>query len=184
MVNYVATPLQNQTPWSPGRTYVLGYYFELTAGLGLGDTITFPDAVTPSGIIGLDAVVRCSQLDSNATPLGRFELGDSTANDANAAARWITGGVMGTNVAGAIVVSFSNVPPAFATVTPPYPPNAQSYVVQTKGAGYEYYNDENSPTNEPGGFLDLVLTVTTAPATAAATGTVWMYFTHYCVGNP
>jgi len=172
MVNYVATPLQVQTPWSPGRTYVLGAYFELTGtGLASGDTITFQDAITPSGIIAVDAMVRTSQLDSNATPLGKYELGDS-AGDTNAAGRFITSGSMGSNVSGAIVTTFSNVAPTFTAG------------VQVNGVGYEYFTDENSVTNEAGGFLDLVLTVTTAPATAATTGTVWMYLTYYCVGNP
>ena len=42
MTVYIATPLQNQAPWYPGRTYVLGAYFELTGtALASGDTIVF-----------------------------------------------------------------------------------------------------------------------------------------------
>ncbi len=172
MTVYIATPLQNQTPWYPGRTYVLGAYFELTGtALASGDTIVFQDAITPSGIIAIDAMVRTSQLDSNATPLGKFELGDSNG-DSYAAGRFITGGSMGSNVSGGIVVSFSNVAPTFVSGA------------QVNGVGYEYFTDENSATNEAGGYEDLVLTVTTSPATGATTGTVWMYLTYYCVGNP
>ena len=137
----------------------------------MADTITFQNAITPSGIIAVDAMVRVSQLDSNASPIGIYELGDS-ATDGNQAARYISGGHMGSNVSGAQLVQFSNVAPAFTAG------------VQTVGVGYEYFTDENTVTNEGSGFLDLVLTVTTAPATAATTGTVWIYFTYYCVGNP
>ena len=116
-------------------------------------------------------MVRTTQLDSNATPLGKYELGDS-AGDTNAAGRLITGASMGTNVSGAIITNHSNVSPTFTAG------------VQVNGVGYEYFTDENSATNEPGGYLDLVLTVTTSPATGATTGTVWMYLIYYCVGNP
>lgn len=171
MTNYIATPLQSNTPWIPGATFVIGAYFELTAGLANGDTITWPNAITPSGITAIEAKVITTQLDSNAAPTGTFELGDSNG-DANALGRFITGAKMGSNVAGQQLVTFSNVAPAFAAG------------VQTKGVGYNYFNDENSATNEANGFEDIILTVTNGLATAAGAGTVWMYLTYYCVGNP
>jgi hypothetical protein len=184
MTNYNCTPLQAQTPWKPGATFQVGAYFELTAGLALNDTITFQNAITPSGITAIEAKVYCSQLDSNATPLGKFELGDSKVYGPDASfapARYITGASMGSNVVGQQLVAHSNVAPSFQTYVLP---DFGSTVVQVNGVGYNYFSSENSPTNEPGGFSDLILTVTTAPATAAATGTVWIYLTYYCVGNP
>ncbi len=171
MTNYIATPLQSNTPWIPGATFVIGAYFELTAGLANGDTITWQNAITPSGITAIEVKTITTQLDSNAAPTGTFEFGDSNG-DASALARYISGAKMGSNVAGQQLITFSNVAPAFTAG------------VQSAGVGYNYFNDENSATNEANGFEDLILTVTAGPATAAATGTVWMYFTYYCVGNP
>jgi hypothetical protein len=174
MTAYFFTPLQTASiaPWKPGSNFTIGGYFELTTGLASGDTITFTDAITPSGITAIEVLVYSTQLDSNATPLGAFEFGDSTIGDANAPHRFILAGNMGTNSAGRLVVNYSNVAPAFTAG------------VQTVGVGYQYLNDENSVTNEPNGQMDLVYTVTTSPATAAATGTVWCYFTYYCGGKP
>ncbi len=171
MAAYTFTPLQVTTPWKPGATFTIGAYFELTLGLALNDTITFKNAITPSGITAIEVLCYSTQLDSNATPLGAYELGDSLL-DGSAPARYIVGGHMGTNVAGAQIVTFSNVSPAF------------TLGVQTAGVGFNYFQDENSVTVDPNGFSDLVYKVTTAPATAAATGTVWVYLTYYCVGNP
>ena len=187
MTAYFFTPLQSNAPWMPGADFTLGAYFELTAGLAAGDTITFQNAITPSGITAIEVLVYSTQLDSNATPTGAFELGDSdTYSLANSyhAARFISGGKMGTGVAGQQVVNYSNVAPLTVNVTPPYPPSAPSFPLQVSGVGYNYFNSENSPTNEANGFLDLVYTVTASPATAASTGTIWLYFTYYCVGNP
>lgn len=172
MTAYFFTPLQVTTPWKPGATFVLGAYFELTTGLALGDTITFSNAITPSGTTAIELLCYTSQLDSNATPLGAYKVGDSTLSDANAPGRFITGGKMGSNVAGAQVVTYSNVAPAFVSG------------VQTVGVGYNYFNNENTTTNESNGYMDLIFTVTTVPSTAAATGTVWLYYTYYCVGTP
>lgn len=187
MAVYNCTPLQAQTPWLPGATFTVGAYFELTAGLALGDTIVFQNAITSSGITAIEVLCYSTQLDSNATPLGAFELGDSSTlgpDTAYAAARYISAGNMGSNAAGRLVVNYSNVPPLNETYTPSYPPGAPSYVKQVSGVGYNYFFSENAPTNEANGFLDLVYTVTTAPATAASSGCVWIYFTYYCVGSP
>lgn len=187
MTVYNFTPTQSNAPWKPGSTFVLSAYFELSAALAAGDTIVWSNAITPSGITAVDMRVVSSQLDSNATPTGAFSFGDSdnySPTDAHAAARYILAGTMGSNMAGRLVVNDSNVAPLNIVVTPTHPMNAPSYSVQAAGIGYNYFTSENSPTNEGGGFLDLVYTVTAAPATAATTGTVWVYFTYYCVGNP
>lgn len=175
MATYYFTPLQSQTPWLPGACYTVGAYFELTQALANGDQIVFQNAVTPSGITAVEVLCYSSQLDSNASPTGAFELGDSNtygSDSSYAAARYISGGAMGSNQSGKLVLNYSNVAPSFVSG------------VQVNGVGYNYFNDENSTSNEADGFFDLIYTVTSAPATAAATGTVWVYFTYYCVGNP
>lgn len=167
MTAYNFKALQDQSPWVPGMTFTVGGYFKLTGALVNADTITFTNAIPSSGVTAISAVVYTTQLDSNATPTGTFSLGDSLA-DGSAAARYISGAKMGTNVAGQQIVTFSNVAPTFTGTD------------QTAGVGYLYTTDENS--NAAQGFLDLKLTVTNAVATAAATGTVWVYFTYYCGG--
>lgn len=167
MTAYNFTAIQDKSPWVPGDTYTIGGYFKLTGALVNADTITFTNAIPPSGVRAVEVLVYSTQLDSNATPTGTFSLGDSLA-DGSAAGRFITSGLMGTNQAGRQIQTFSNVAPAFTAG------------VQTAGVGYLYTTDENSNAN--GGYLDLKLTVTNAVATAAATGTIWVYFTYYCEG--
>jgi hypothetical protein len=183
MTVYYFTPTQYNSPWVPGETFTVSAFFKLSAGLASGDTIVWQNAIVPSGISAVEMNVVSTQLDSNASPTGTFSFGDSddySPVSSSAAARYILAGNMGNNAATPLVVNFSNVAPANQTITPSDGP---SYVVQKNGIGYIYTNSENSPTNEPGGALDLVYTVTASPATAAATGTVWAYFTYYCVGN-
>lgn len=172
MTAYIATPLQVTTPWKPGATFTIGAYFELPAATAFasGDTITWQNAVTPSGITAIEVLVYTTQLDSNATPTLVYKFGDTVPNDTNGPARYISGGKTGTNVAGQQVVTYSNVAPAFTAG------------VQTVGVGFTYGTDENSNSAEANGFNDLVLNFTAGPATGATTGTVWMYFTYYCVG--
>lgn len=168
MTAYNFTALQPVSPWSPGKTFTVGGYFKLTTGLANGDTITLANAIPPSGVTAIAAMVYSTQLDSNAAPTGTYSLGDSLA-DGSAAARYISGGLMGTNQAGRQIQTFSNVAPAFTGTA------------QNTGVGYQYTTDENSNVNQ--GYLDLKLTVTNALATAAGTGTVWVYFTYWCGGN-
>ncbi len=167
-----ATPTQSQAPWVPGETFTISAYYNLTGtAFGSGDTITWPSAITPSGITAIAARVVTTQLDSNASPTLVYKFGDNVPADANASDRYISGGKSGSNVAGALVGTDSNVAPAFTSG------------VQTKGIGFNYATDENSTSSESNGFNDLVVTFTSANATGATTGTVWMYFTYYCGGQ-
>src|SRR6185437_1640582 len=167
---YNFTALQTQSPYIPGNVITVGGYFALTQALGNGDTITFANAIPPSGVTAIEVLVYHPQLDTNASPTGAYEVGDSLS-DGNAAARYLTGAVMGTNQTGAQIHNFSNVVPTISSGA------------YTKGVGYTYTSDENTSTNEANGYLDLVLTVTAGPATGAASGTIWIYFTYKCVGN-
>lgn len=169
MTAYTFTNLQPTSPYIPGEVIKVGAYFELTTGLASGDTITALNLIPPSGVQALELVVVTSQLDSNATPTGAYEVGDSLL-DGSAAARYIALGKMGSNSAGTNVVQYSNVPPVITSGA------------YTAGVGFFYADDENtSGTNN--GYLNMVMTLTASPATAAATGTIWLYFTYICVGN-
>lgn len=169
MTAYTGTNLQAQSAFIPGEVIRVGGYFNLTAGLANSDTITFSQLIPPNGVQVLEVYAYCSQLDSNAAPTGTYSVGDSLV-DGNAVGRYITGAKMGSNVAGALVVSHSNVVPTIVS---------GSY---TKGVGYLYADNENT-TGTNNGYVDLVLTVTNGLATAAASGTVWVYVAYRCVGN-
>lgn len=169
MTAYNFINLQPVAPYIPGEVMKVGAYFPLTAGLASGDTITATNIIPPSGIQALEVVVVSSQLDSNAAPTGAYKVGDNLT-DGSASARYISGGIMGTNNVGRNVVQYSNVQPVITSGA------------YTAGVGFFYADDENTAgTNN--GYLNLVLTVTASPATAAATGTIWLYFTYRCVGN-
>lgn len=160
-------------PWVPGETFTISAYYEFAAGtaFGSGDTITWTNAITPSGITAIATRVVTTQLDANASPTLVYEFGDNVTGDTNGPSRYIALGKTGTNVAGAIVGTDSNVTPTFSTG------------VQTKGIGFTYATDENSVSSESNGYNDLVVTFTSANATGATTGCVWVYFTYYCGGG-
>ncbi len=169
MTAYNFTNLQQVSPYIPGEVMTVGAYFTLGGVLANGDTITAANIIPPSGIQALEVVVVMSQLDTNATPVATFSLGDSLL-DGNAAARYVLAGVMGTNQPNVNVIQYSNVTP---TIT------SGAYV---KGVGYFYADDENtSGTNN--GYLNLVMTITHAFGTASASGNIFVYFTYRCVGN-
>jgi hypothetical protein len=169
MTAYNGVVLQQQSPFIPGEIITVGGYFNLSAPLANADTIVFSQMIPPGGVAAIEVVAYCNQLDSNAAPTGLYEVGDSLL-DGNAAGRYITGAKMGSNSVGALVYSPSNVVPTIVSGA------------YTKGVGYFYADDQNSAgTNN--GYLDVVVTVTNALATAAASGTLWVYFTYRCVGN-
>lgn len=169
MTAYNFTNLQQQSPYIPGEVITVGAYFNLTGALANGDTITATNLIPPSGVQAMEVVVVSSQLDTNAAPTGVYSLGDNLL-DVNAAARYILAGKMGTNQSGVNVIQYSNVAPTIVS---------GSY---TKGVGYFYADDENT-SGTSNGYLNMVMTITNALATAANTGTIWLYFTYKCVGN-
>jgi hypothetical protein len=172
MTVFTATNLQPQSPFIAGQTVTVGAYFvQSGTGFANGDTLVASQLIPASGVEVLDVFVRSNQLDTNAAPTGTYSVGDSLA-DGNAVGRYITGAVMGTNVANAMIYNFSNVTPT--VVSGAY----------TKGVGYFYGNDENTAgTGITNGNVDLVMTITNAVATASTTHNVWMYVTYRCVGN-
>lgn len=172
MTTFTATNLQSQSPFIPGEVITVGAYFvQSGTGFANGDKLVASQLIPASGVEVIQVLVYTNQLDTNAAPTGTYEVGDSLS-DGNAAGRYITGALMGTNVAGQIIYNFSNVSPTLSSG------------VYTKGVGYFYGNDENtSGTGITNGNVDLVMTITNAVATASTTHNVWMYVTYKCVGN-
>lgn len=167
---YTATPVQAQSPWMAGENMMMAAYFELTTGLANGDTIIVPNMVTPSGVIVTRVQINFTPLDTNVSPTGTFSFGDNQT-DTYAAARFMTGVKMGgTANADGLLHAFSNVAPTLVSG------------VQVEGIGYYYMQDQQTAGTN-GGFWNGVLTVTAAPATAAATGTVLFVFEYACAGT-
>jgi hypothetical protein len=169
MTAYNFTNLQAQSPYVPGHTFRVAAYFELTTGLGSGDTITALNLIPPDGVTILSALVYFPRLDTNGTPTGTFELGDDQT-DGNAADRFIVGASLGGASTTSQVHVYANVPPSF------------SNGVQLNGVGYFYADNENTPlTNN--GYFNMVMTVTAGLATAASSGLVVLEVDYLCVGN-
>mgnify|MGYP003406075948 CR=1 FL=1 len=167
--SYKYTLLQDgNSPWMPGQIVTVGAYFNIasttgSAGFGDADTITATNLIPPNGVKILSVLVTGSEMDTNVAPTGTFKVGDATDP-----ARFISAASQGTNVASGQLVQYQNVAPAFDAG------------VQTKGAGYEYATDQN--TNAQYGYVDLVTTITAAPATAATSGVIYLYVTYACNG--
>lgn len=173
MTAYNLVSLQQlKSPWAPGHVYKVGAYFDLStttgaAGLANGDVLTAMGLIPEGGAKVIEVVVVGSPADTNVAPTGAFSLGDSLV-DANHAARYILAGTLAkTN--GAEVLQYQNVTPTIVSN------------VYTKGVGYSYMTNENS--NSEGGFVDIVLTVTAAMATAATSGVLYVYVTYICSGD-
>lgn len=166
------TPTQTQSPWVPGETFTVSAYYTTLSGtaLGSGDVITWANAVPTSGVTAIAASVVCTQLDGNASPTFTYDLGDTLSGDlTNGLSRYILAGKGGSNSAGNLVRTDSNVPPVVTSG------------VQTKGIGFQYTTTENS-TGDTNGATDIIFTGISANATGATAYTVWVYFTYYCSG--
>lgn len=173
MASYSYTNLQTNSPWIAGETFTVGAYFNLastnsSAGVANGDTITALNLIPEGGVKVLSVLVTGAEMDSNSSPSGTFSLGDNLS-DSNAAARYILGASLGTNLSNAQLVQYQNVAPTIVSGA------------QTKGVGYTYNTNQNSNANA--GDVSAVLTVTASPATAATSGFTYLYVTYACVGN-
>lgn len=159
MAAYNFTLIDTISPWSSGQIFIARAYYDL-GGVALAntDTITATNIIPSDGVEIIDVMVYHTELDTNATPTGTYNVGDATS-----AARFISSAVMGVNgvtTAGFQVRNGINI----ATTT-------SSGVVAT-GAGYIYTDNAS-----------LVLTVNAAVATGATTGVIHLLVTYRCVGN-
>jgi hypothetical protein len=134
-------------------------YAFITTGLVNGDTITTPlNGLPVNGCVILETEVIASQLDTNATPTGTFNLGDAAL-----ATRFINSAFMGTgNAFGQLKVNINKAQTLAANN------------VVTAGAGF-LYPDGSNP--------QLVLTVNAALATTATTGYIRLKVFYNCDGD-
>jgi hypothetical protein len=185
---YTAVPLQSNAPWIAGEQCVAAFYFTLSAGFVLGDTVILPNAIPPAGVQETNVMIYHPALDTNATPVGTYDFGDNRtiytpatlsaaafcATDSFAEARYMLNAPMGKTGGGSggQVVNFTNVAPSFASPPSNYQQNGNGYL----------YQQSSSFICANQGYWNGVLTVTTAPATAATTGTMYFYVYYNCVG--
>lgn len=161
MANFAFTLIDSNSIWSAGSVFVARAYYDLNGtGLAQNDTITATNIIPPDGVEIYEVWVSHPELDTNATPTGTYNVGDS-----GSAARFISSAPMAVNgvtTTGAQVRNGINI----ATTT-------SSGVIAT-GAGYRYTGTSAST---------LILTVNAAVATAATAGVVHLMVLYRCVGN-
>jgi hypothetical protein len=161
MSSYNFTLVDPISPWNSGSFMMAKAYYDLaTVALVNGDTITATNIIPGDGVEIIEIFVSHPELDTNATPTGTYNVGDS-----GNAARFISSAPLGTNgatTAGFQIRNSINI----ATTT-------SSGVVAT-GSGYRYTG--TSPAS-------LILTVNAAVATGATAGVVQLLVIYRCVGN-
>ncbi len=152
-----------QPTWASGQLYCIDFEYDVSDGsaLAAADTITTPSGALPDeGIRIVDVEISHPELDSNATPTGTYDIGDS-----GAAARFLDGAVMGVagvTTAGYLVFNRINVEQALTAG------------VVSAGSGYLY-----AQGTDP----QLILTVASAVATGVASGIIRMRVWFYCTGE-
>jgi len=151
----------HQPKYAPGQLYAIDFEYSLTTGLANADTITTPsDALPDEGIRIVDVEISHPELDTNATPTGTYNVGDSDDAD-----RFIDGGVMGvTGVTTADYLVLNRINRAQGTTSG----------VVSSGSGY-LYAQGTSP--------QLIVTIASAVATAASSGVIRMRVWFYCTGE-
>lgn len=149
--------------WDAGQLYCIDFEYDVSDGSALAntDTITTPSGALPDeGIRIVDVELSHPELDSNATPTGTYDVGDS--DDVN---RFLDGAVMGVNgitTAGYLVRNCINVEQTLTSG------------VVSAGSGYLY-----AQGTDP----QLILTVASAVATGVASGIIRMRVWFYCTGE-
>lgn len=144
------------------------FQFTLTQALANGDTITTPaNALPVNGIRIQEIIVISPELDTNATPTGTFNVGDSVN-----ATRFINSATMGVNgvtTTGYQLINHMNVAQGLTNG------------VVSSGTNYKYTPGDATfgvGTNGP----ELILTVNAAVATGATTGTIRFLVYYWNVG--
>jgi hypothetical protein len=155
-------PFSSYKPkFSPGMLYEIVFEYTLTGALANADTITTPSNAFPdNGIRIMGVLVTHPELDTNTTPTGTYNVGDSGDADRFIASAPL--GVAGVTTTGFILNNPINVAQSLS-----------NGVVAT-GSGYLY----GSGTNP-----QLVLTVNAAVATGASSGVIRLLVTYYCEGE-
>lgn len=147
---------QQPTRWAPGELVDVVFEYSLSGALASADTITTPSGALPSaGIRIYDVEISYPELDSNASPTGTLNVGDS-----GNAARFISGALMG-RADGGVIYTPINV--------------AQTLSSGEVATGTNYYY-------VPGTDPRLVMTVASAVATGVTSGYIRMKVSYYCAG--
>jgi hypothetical protein len=147
--------------FEPGQYYEVNFQYSLGTGLASGDTITTPSLGLPSnGIRIVDIIVTHPELDTNATPTGTYDIGDSDDQNRFQSASLL--GVNGVTTAG------------FTMTNPINIAQGTTNGVVTTGRGYLY-----AAGTDP----RLILTVISAVATAATSGVINMKVCYTCSGE-
>ena len=147
--------------FEPGQYYEVNFQYSLGTGLASGDTITTPSLGLPdNGIRIVDIIVTHPELDTNATPTGTYDVGDS--GDQN---RFLSAALLGVN---GVTTS------GFTMTNPINVPQGTTDGIVTTGRGYLY-----AAGTDP----ILVMTVISAVATAASTGLINMKVCYQCTGE-
>lgn len=161
MTAYSFTLVDPISPWISGEVLCARAYYDLNGvALANADTITADNIIPGDGVEIMEVLVSHPELDTNATPTGTYNVGDS-----GTAARFISSAPMGVN---GVTTSGFQLRNGINIVT-----GTTSGVVST-GAGYRYTGTSAS---------DLVLTVNAAVATGATAGVVHLLVFYRCVGN-
>lgn len=144
-------PFNGQNPvFEVGNDYSIDFEYVLTGALSSGDTITTPAGALPSdGIRILEVEVIAPETDTNATPTGTFDVGDS--GDADRFIDGIPMGVAGVTTAGYQMRQGINIA------------QGTTNGVVSSGVGY-LYGQGTTP--------QLITTVASAVATGATTGVI------------
>jgi len=161
MTAYNFTLITAKPHWSAGDLQAITAYYDLAGtALANGDTITATGMIPGDGVKIYDIYTFHTELDSNATPTGTYNVGD-----ANSAARFMSSvpmGINGVTTSGFQITNRSN-----------FAPTSTNGVVTT-GLGYIYTGTTAT---------DLILTVNAAVATGTTTGVVFLVVLYRCVGN-
>lgn len=165
MTAYSFNLLTSRPPWDAGAEHSVRAYFDVSttsggAGLANTDTITATGMLPGNGIVIREVLIMHPELDSNATPTGTFNVGDT-----NLAARFISAAPMGVN--GITTTGFQMRTGINITTT-----TTSGSIVS--GAGYQY---TGTSTNS------IVVTVASAVATQVTAGILHVLVTYRCIGN-
>jgi hypothetical protein len=81
MTAYNFTLADPISPWAAGISYQVIATFSLTAALAINDTITATGIIPASGVEVTDLVIAHNELDTNATPVGTYAVGDDLSTN-------------------------------------------------------------------------------------------------------
>lgn len=162
MAAYNFSLVPGRSHWTAGNTeFVTGYYDLAGVALAQNDTITATNIIPGDGVRIYDMYCTHTELDTNATPTGTYNIGDSL--NASRFMSSVPMGVNGVTTTGFQIWNRFNFAPTF-----------DSSGNTLTGLGYIY-----TGTNP----YSLILTVNGVVATGATTGVIFLTVAYHCIGN-